>query len=90
MEVDTGVAAEPSVMLGLVGTEVIEDDMNILPGVSSDDLVHKGQELFAPFSIGMHADDLAGRHLESGKQSSSPVSLVFMALAADGSAIRQP
>jgi hypothetical protein len=90
MEMDAGVAAEPKVMLGLVSTEVVEDDMDFLVGVSSHDLVHKGQELLAPLPLSLHASDPARSHFQSSKQSAGPVPLVFMALATDCPAVGQP
>ena len=46
VQMHVGMALEPAVVLGLVGTEIVEDDMNLLfLSVGFDDAVHEIQEL---------------------------------------------
>jgi hypothetical protein len=37
MEMDVGVASKPAVVLGLMGVEIIEDDVDLPTGVLGDD-----------------------------------------------------
>src|SRR5918994_3142495 len=48
VEVDVLVPGEPGVALGLVGREVVEDDVNLAVPVSSHHLIHEVEELGAP------------------------------------------
>src|SRR6266849_3591853 len=45
VEVDVAVALEPSVMLGLVGAEVVEDDMDLVARVLREEAIHEVEEL---------------------------------------------
>src|SRR5215471_16180344 len=42
------VALEPTIILGLMGVEIVEDDMGNRVWVSRDDLVHEVKELDTP------------------------------------------
>ena len=42
------VAPEPAIVPGLVGVEVVENDVNGGVGVSGDDIIHEVEELDAP------------------------------------------
>lgn len=45
VEVDIGMAWQPAVVLGLVGVQVVEDDVEFLIGVFGGRFVHKAQKL---------------------------------------------
>ena len=47
VEADIGMSLEPG-LIPLVGIEVVEDRMDLLVRVESDDVVHEGKELDAP------------------------------------------
>ena len=61
-------AIEPAVVLGLVGVEVVEDDMDGGVWIANADIVHKIQELDAPAARLVCSSHLAGGHLEGGEQ----------------------
>jgi hypothetical protein len=48
MELHGGVTLQPAAILGLVGIEVVEDDVDGGVRVSSDDAVHELEKLNAP------------------------------------------
>ena len=48
MKMDVLVAGQPAIVFGLVGIQVVEDDMNFAVGMVSDDAVHEVQEFDPP------------------------------------------
>src|ERR1041385_8688445 len=82
VEVNVRMTLEPSVVLGLVGAEVVENDMDGSVGVAigSDDVVHEIEEFDATSTLFVRDGDFAGGHLESGKQGRGAVALVVMAM----------
>src|ERR1700756_5581450 len=56
MEVNVGVALEPTIGLGLVRVEVVEDDMNGCVRISGDDIVHEVEEFDAPSALLVSGD----------------------------------
>lgn len=89
VEVHVWMALEPAVVLRLVGVEVVEHDMDRGVGTAGDDIVHEVEELEAPAARLVGGSDLAGGHLESGEQCGGAVALIVMAVAGQGSAVRQ-
>ena len=83
-----GMTLEPAVVFGLVGVEVVEDDMDGAVLMSGDDVVHEIKEFDAPPTRLMGGDHLAGGHLEGGEQRRGAVALVIMAMTAQRSAGR--
>jgi len=54
VKVDGLVPGQPAIALGLVGLEVVEDDVDLLVGVVGHDGVHEGEELDPPAPLGVH------------------------------------
>jgi hypothetical protein len=67
VEVDVLVPGQPLIALGLVGPEVVEDDVDLLAGIVSHDLVHEGEELDPAAPPGVLGRDLTGRDVERGE-----------------------
>jgi hypothetical protein len=78
MKPDVLVAAEPAIVFGFVGVEVVQDDVNFPVRMLGDDAVHKVRELDAPAAAVVAGFDQAGGHLERGEQGCGAVALVFM------------
>jgi hypothetical protein len=72
---------EPAVVLGLMGLEIIEDDVDGGVRVAGDDVVHEVEELDAAATVLVRRGHLAGGHLEGGEQRRGPVALVVVAVA---------
>lgn len=91
VEVNVRMTLEPSVVLGLVGAEVVENDMDGSVGVAigSDDVVHEIEEFDATSTLFVRDGDFAGGHLESGKQGRGAVALVVMAMPGQRPPVRQ-
>ena len=69
MEMDVRVTLEPAVVLGLVGVEIVENDMEFAARMLGDDAVHEVEEFDAAPALVLPSADLAGRHVEGRKQS---------------------
>jgi hypothetical protein len=67
MEMRGLVALEPDVALGLVGGEIIEDDLDFAFRIGGDNGVHEVEEFDAPASLVVTGDDFAAGHVERGK-----------------------
>lgn len=63
-----GMACEPAFALELMGREIVEDDVDLLARIGGDGAVHEIEELDAPATLVMAGGDLAGEHVERGKQ----------------------
>src|SRR4029450_2594943 len=48
VEMNVGVTLEPAILAGLVGVEIVENDVDGGVGVGGDDVVHEVEELDAP------------------------------------------
>jgi hypothetical protein len=68
---------EPAVILGFVGVEVVEDDVDGRVGMSA---MHEVEELDAPSALLVSGHHFAGGHLASGKPRRGPIALVFVAV----------
>ncbi len=75
MKVHVLVAGQPSVAFGLMGVEIVHDDMNLAAGVLGDDAVHEVEELGAAAALVMIALHQPRGHLQSRKQSGRAVPL---------------
>src|SRR5215467_623647 len=62
------VASQPLIPFGLVGGEIVENDMNFAIRMNDDDLVHKVKKLDPPASPVVAADGLAAPYIERRKQ----------------------
>ena len=86
MEVDIGMPSQPPVMLGLMSIKVIQDNVQLLVGVLSDQTVHEVQELTpAPAAIVAYRHRPSG-NLQGSEEGGGPVAFVFVAEPAEGPA----
>jgi hypothetical protein len=86
---NVGVAPEPAIVPGLVGVEIVEDDVNGRVGVSGDDIIHEVEEFDAPPTRLVRGGDLAGCRLEGSEQGAGAIALVIMAVAGQRPAVRE-
>ena len=85
---DVGMTLEPAVVLGFVGTKVVENDMNLfVVAVRIDDAIHEIQELPASSPFVVARLNQAGRGFQSGKKCGGAMPLVFMSKAQNGSSV---
>src|SRR5437773_3216075 len=78
-----GISLEPAVVLGLMGIEVVEDDMDSGVTIDSDDVVHEVEKLDAAATLFVSDSDLSGGNLEGSKQGRSTVTLVVMTMTGE-------
>ncbi len=71
--VHSGVARPPTVALGLVRAEVVQDHMNFPIGVGGDHLIHKVQELPPSAPRVVARTHMPGADIESGEQGGGAV-----------------
>lgn len=86
VRVDVLVWREPAIMLGLVGIEVVQNDMKLLPRILGDQAIHEVHPTPASIVTGL---DQAGGHFQRGKQRGRAVALVFMIEAGERLAVGQ-
>src|SRR5215471_13995809 len=68
--------------LGLVGREVVDDDVDLLPTrLADDDIAKKRHELLGCVTGGRHAEDFATSGVEGRIQRQSPVPVVLETMA---------
>ena len=80
---------EPTVVLGLVGIEVVEDDMDGRVRMSGYDIIHEVEKLDAPPAFLVRGRHLAGGYFEGGEQRRDTVALVIVAMAGQCSTVRK-
>src|SRR6476469_793422 len=78
-----GISLEPAVVLGLMGIEVVEDDMDGGVTIDSDDVVHEVEKLDAAATLFVSDSHLSGGNLEGSKQGRSAVTLVVMTMTGE-------
>src|SRR5262249_43185096 len=83
MEMHIGISLEPAIVLGLVGIEVVEDDVKGGVTIDGDDVVHEVEKLNAAATLFVSDSDLSGGNLEGSKQGRSAVTLVVMAMTGE-------
>ena len=84
-----GMRLEPAVALGLVGVQVVENDMDLAVGIGGHHAVHEVEELTAAPPFVVSGLNLAAGDVESGKQRRRAVSLIGVAMADQGAPVRQ-
>ena len=88
MKMDIGMALEPPVVLGLVGIEIVENDMNFFFGaVGIYDPIHEIQEFPASPAFVMAGFNQARGGFESRKKRGRAMPLVFMSKARNGAPV---
>lgn len=78
---------QPAVLLGLVGVEVIQNDVNLFVGMLRDHVIHEVEEFSSPSPRVMSDLYLADRYLKSSKECTRAVPLVAVAEPVQGFAI---
>jgi len=66
--VDVGVSGQPAIVFGLVGVQVVQDDMSLLAGIGGDGAVHEVQELDPSAAPVMATPDQAGSDVQGGER----------------------
>ena len=90
VKMNVGVSRQPAVMLGLMGIEIVEDDVKFALWIERHNLVHEVQELPPAPALSVAGNiDLAGHDVERGKQRSGTMALVFMANSRQDAAVGQ-
>ena len=89
MEMDVGVSGQPSLDLGLVGPEIVQDDVDLPVGPGRDDPIHEGQELPSLAALEVSGPDQPGGHVQGGEQRGGSVALVLMVVAGNRLAVGQ-
>ena len=72
---------QPAVVLGLVGVEIVENDMDLPTGVLGDDAVHEVEKLDPAAALVLAPADLASGHVERCLQGRRAMSLVIIGLS---------
>ena len=89
VEMNVFVASQPAPALGLVGVEVVEDDVDLALGMGGHDPVHEVEKLDPPPALVVARHHLAADDIEGGEQGRGAVALVVVRPAAEGAAVRQ-
>jgi len=91
VEMDVPMADQPAVVLGLVGTEVVEHDVDLelRIGVGREDVVHEVEELAPPAPRVVARLDQPARDFQGRKERRRPVALVLVGEAGERPTIGQ-
>ena len=82
VEMDLGVASQPPVVLGLVGGEVVQDDVQFGGWILGHGAVHEVHELPLPLALVVPHLHSAGMHLQGSEEGRGTVPLVLMGIPA--------
>src|SRR6266498_5386961 len=83
MEVDVGMPLQPAVAFGLMGIEVVEDDMDLPVGIGGHDAVHKIEKFHSAAALIVARFDQPSGYLQGGEQGGRAVSLVVVLKASE-------
>jgi len=89
VEMDVGMSGQPPAMLGFMGVQVVQNDMQLCVGIEGDDAVHEVQELTATTTRVMAGSHQARGYFQSSKQGCSSMPFILMAESPHGLSIRQ-
>ena len=89
VEMNVRMASQPAIMFGLVGAEVIQDDMNFFLGITGDDVIHEVEELAAPTPRIVPRLNQSRCHLKRSEERAGSVSCVFVTETRDRLAVGQ-
>ena len=89
MEMDVLVPRQPAVIFGLVGIEIVQNHMDLAPGMFGNQAVHEIEELDTPAALIMAGLDQASGNAEGGEQGRGPMTFVSVAEPRHGFAIGQ-
>ena len=87
VKADVAVSGEPEVALGLMGTEIVEDDVDLALRLRGDDAVHEVEEFDPSAALLVGHRDLAGGDLEGGEQGAGAMASVVVRLAGERPAV---
>jgi len=90
VKMDILVARPPAIVFGLMGVQVVQDDVNPPAGMAGENAVHEVQELEAPAAPIMAGFDQTGGHLQSCEQCRRAMAFVLVVEAGERLAIRHP
>ena len=79
MKMDVLVAREPAIRFGLVGVQIVQDDVQLAIGIVGDEAVHKMQKFDPPAAAVVTALDQSGGDLKGGEQRRGAVAFVIVA-----------
>jgi len=72
---------QPAVVIGFVGFEIFEDEMDLAARMFGDDAVHEVEKFDPAAALVLAPADLAGRHIERCEQGGRAMALVIMGLS---------
>jgi len=87
VEMDVRMPGKPTIGLGFMGLEVVQDDMNLLLGIGGDDLIQEEEEFSSAATGKVSCLGQAGSHFQGGKECGRSMVLIFMIIPRQGSAI---
>ena len=91
MKMDVGMAFEPAVVLGLVGIEIVENDMDFFfVAVGVYEAIHEIQEFPASSTFVMASLNQASGGFESREERGGAMPFVFMSKARNSPSVGQP
>ena len=89
VKMDVLVTPQPTIVFGLMGVQVVQDDVNLPAWMIDDDAVHEMQELDAPAAPVMAGFDEAGDHIQSREQGCGAMTFVLVVEARERFAVGQ-
>src|SRR5664279_2812104 len=89
MKPHVSVSLQPHVAFGLMGGEIIEDDMDFTRWMSGDDMVHEVQKLDAPSPFIVLADDCPAGEIECREERRRSMPFVVVRLPRHGAPVRK-
>ena len=89
MESNAGAATQPTVPLGLMSAQIVQNHMYVLVGMGSHQFVHEVQEFAAAPAVVVSGLHQSGGYIQCRKQGGRPMALVAMAVAVEGFPVGQ-
>ena len=78
VKMDILVARQPAIVFGLMGVQVVQDDMHFPAGMLGDDAVHEVQKLDPPAAPVMSGFDQTGGDLQGREQGGRAMAFVLV------------
>jgi len=76
---DVRMSGQPPVVLGFMGIEIIQNDMQFCVTIHGDNVVHEVQKFPATATPVMGSSHQSRRHFQGGEQGRSPMSFILVA-----------
>ncbi len=86
---DVLVAPQPTIVFGLMGVQVVQDDVDLPARMIDDDAVHEMPELDAPAAPVMAGVDQAGDHIQGREQGRGAMAFVLVVETGERFAVGQ-